>query len=66
MGDKLEGLLFAIGLSRKSRQVIKQNLWISLGVVTVLIPLMIAGVASIDPAVMAHEGDQHLLFFLMS
>jgi Cd2+/Zn2+-exporting ATPase len=61
MGDKLEGLPFAIGLSRKSRAIIKQNLWISLGVVAVLVPLTIAGVATIGPAVIAHEGSTLLV-----
>lgn len=63
MGDKLESLPFAIGLSRKSRGIIKQNLWISLGVVAVLIPLTIAGVTSIGPAVIAHEGSTLLVVF---
>ena len=63
MGDKLEGLPFAIGLSRKSRAIIKQNLWISLGVVAVLIPLTIAGIASIGPAVIVHEGSTLLVVF---
>lgn len=63
MGDKLEGLPFAIGLSRSARRIIKQNLWISLSVVAVLIPLTIAGVASIGPAVLAHEGSTLLVVF---
>ncbi len=63
MGDKLESLPFAIGLSRKSRSIIKQNLWISLGVVAALIPLTIAGVASIGPAVIAHEGSTLVVVF---
>lgn len=63
MGDKLEGLPFAIGLSRSARRIIKQNLWISLGVVAVLIPLTIAGVASIGPAVLAHEGSTLIVVF---
>lgn len=57
MGDKLESLPFAIGLSRKARSIIKQNLRISLGVVAALIPLTILGIASIGPAVLAHEGS---------
>lgn len=57
MGDKLESLTFAIGLSRKAKGIIKQNLWISLGVVAALIPLTIFGIASIGPAVLAHEGS---------
>ncbi|TLU97358.1 heavy metal translocating P-type ATPase [Dyadobacter luticola] len=63
MGDKLESLPFAIGLSRKARGIIKQNLWISLGVVAVLIPLTILGIASIGPAVIAHEGSTLIVVF---
>ncbi|RCH56917.1 heavy metal translocating P-type ATPase [Mucilaginibacter hurinus] len=61
MGDKLETLPFAIGLSRKSRGIIKQNLWISLGIVGVLIPLTITGIATIGPAVVVHEGSTLLV-----
>ena len=63
MGDKLEMLPFAIGLSRKARAIIRQNLWISLGMVAVLIPLTISGVATIGPAVFAHEGSTLLVVF---
>jgi Cd2+/Zn2+-exporting ATPase len=44
LGDKLETLPFAIGLSRKARSIIRQNLWISLGMVAVLIPLTVLGI----------------------
>ena len=57
MADKLEVLPFAIGLSRKAKGIIKQNLWISLGVVGVLIPATIFGFASIGIAVLIHEGS---------
>ncbi|HMF73555.1 MAG TPA: hypothetical protein VK616_18875 [Flavitalea sp.] len=57
MGDKLSLLPFAIGLSRKSKSIIKQNLIISLGMVTLLVPLTILGIATIGPAVIAHEGS---------
>lgn len=57
MADKLETLPFAIGLSRKTRSIIRQNLWISLGMVAVLIPLTILGIAELGPAVVAHEGS---------
>lgn len=57
MGDKLMLLPFAIGLSRQSKRIIKQNLVISLGMVAILIPLTILGIASIGPAVAAHEGS---------
>lgn len=63
MGDKLESLPFAIGLSRKARGIIRQNLWISLGVVGVLIPLTILGIATIGPAVIAHEGSTLVVVF---
>lgn len=57
MADRLDNLPFAIGLSRKSKSIIRQNLFISLGMVTLLIPLTILGVANIGPAVAAHEGS---------
>ena len=57
MADKLEILPFAIGLSRKAKGIIKQNLWISLGVVGLLIPATIFGFASIGVAVLIHEGS---------
>ena len=57
MADKLETLPFAIGLSRKARRIIRQNLWISLGMIAVLVPLTILGIADIGPAVVAHEGS---------
>lgn len=63
MGDKLLLLPFAIGLSRQSKRIIRQNLVISLGVVAVLIPLTIAGIASIGPAVIAHEGSTLIVVF---
>ncbi len=63
MGDKLNLLPFAIGLSRKAKGIIKQNLCISLGVVALLIPLTILGIASIGPAVIAHEGSTLIVVF---
>lgn len=57
MADKLETLPFAIGLSRKAKSIIKQNLWVSLGVVVLLIPATIMSWASIGVAVAIHEGS---------
>lgn len=57
MADKLEVLPFAIALSRKSRLIITQNLWISLGVVALLLPATIIGLANIGVAVVFHEGS---------
>jgi Cd2+/Zn2+-exporting ATPase len=63
MGDKLSLLPFAIGLSRKASGIIKQNLVISLGMVALLIPLTIFGIATIGPAVIAHEGSTLIVVF---
>ncbi|PRY53015.1 Cd2+/Zn2+-exporting ATPase [Arcticibacter pallidicorallinus] len=63
MSDKLSSLPFAIGLSRQSHRVIKQNLWISLGMVAILVPLTILDVASIGFAVVGHEGSTLLVVF---
>ncbi|UKM65429.1 heavy metal translocating P-type ATPase [Flavobacteriaceae bacterium GSB9] len=57
MADKLDNLPFAIGLSRKAKRVIKQNLIISLGMVALLVPLTIMGTIAIGPAVVGHEGS---------
>ena len=61
MADKLEILPFAIGLSRKAHQIVKQNLWISLGVVGLLLPATIFGWANIGIAVVFHEGSTLLV-----
>lgn len=63
MSDQLSTLPFAIGLSRQSHRIIKQNLWISLGMVAILVPLTILNVASIGIAVVGHEGSTVLVVF---
>ncbi len=57
MADKLNNLPFAIGLSRKAKRIIKQNLVISLGMVAILVPMTIMGIVEIGPAVVGHEGS---------
>lgn len=57
MADKLEILPFAIALSRQAQNIIRQNLWISLGVVALLLPATILGWANIGIAVVFHEGS---------
>lgn len=63
MSDNLNELPFAIGLSRKSKGIIKQNLWISLGVTAFLIPATIFGFAGIGLAVLIHEGSTLIVVF---
>lgn len=62
MADKISVLPFAIGLSRKSKAIIKQNLWISLGMVAILVPATIFGL-NIGPAVLGHEGSTVVVVF---
>jgi Cd2+/Zn2+-exporting ATPase len=57
MGDDLGKLPFAVALSRAARGVIRQNLFVSLGVVALLIPATLFGWAGIGVAVLIHEGS---------
>ena len=57
MADDLGRLPFAIGLSRKARTIIRQNLYLSLAVIAALILATTTGVFGIGPAVFVHEGS---------
>lgn len=57
MGDDLGRLPFAVGLSHRARSVIRQNLYVSLGVIIVLLIATATGSIGIGPAVVAHEGS---------
>ena len=57
MADDLGRLPFAIGLSRLARAIIRQNLYLSLAVIAVLILATTTGVFGIGPAVLVHEGS---------
>lgn len=61
MADKLDNLPFAIELSRKAKAIIKQNLWVSLGIVAFLVPATIIGFMGIGMAVAVHEGSTLLV-----
>ncbi|MFJ3835676.1 heavy metal translocating P-type ATPase [Streptomyces sp. NPDC090054] len=56
MSDDLRRLPFITGLSRRAARVIRQNLWLSLGIVAVLVPATALGMG-IGPAVLVHEGS---------
>lgn len=62
MADDLSNLPFAVGLSRRTRSIIRQNLFVSLGVVALLVPATIMGLG-IGPAVALHEGSTLLVVF---
>jgi Cd2+/Zn2+-exporting ATPase len=57
MADDLGRLPFAIGLSRKARAIIRQNLYLSLAVIAALILATTTGIFGIGPAVFVHEGS---------
>lgn len=57
MSDDLGRLPFAIGLSRATRSVIRQNLFLSLGVIAALVLTSVLGLTSIGLAVVVHEGS---------
>ncbi|MCF3183006.1 heavy metal translocating P-type ATPase [Streptomyces polychromogenes] len=56
MSDDLRRLPFVTGLSRRASRIIRQNLWLSLGIVAVLVPATALGLG-IGPAVLVHEGS---------
>lgn len=60
MADDLAHLPFAVGLSRHTRGIIRQNVFVSLGIVAVLVPATIFGLG-IGPAVAVHEGSTLLV-----
>ena len=62
MADDLETLPFAVGLSRATSRIIRQNLWASLGIVAFLIPATLFGLR-IGPAVLIHEGSTLIVVF---
>lgn len=62
MADDLSQLPFAVGLSRKTRGIIRQNLWFSLGMVAFLIPATLLGL-NMGAAVLFHEGSTILVVF---
>ena len=62
MADDLNHLPFAVGLSRMTNRIIRQNLWISLGMVVFLVPATILGLR-LGPAVLMHEGSTLLVVF---
>jgi Cd2+/Zn2+-exporting ATPase len=57
MADDLSKLPFAVGLSRASRAIIKQNLGVSLGVIGLLLVTSVIGVMDLSGAVVLHEGS---------
>jgi Cd2+/Zn2+-exporting ATPase len=57
MSSDLGMLPHAIGLSRRARRIILQNLLIALGVIAVTAPAAALGLTSLGMAVLLHEGS---------
>ena len=57
MHDRLENFLAAFRLSQRARSIIRQNLFISLGTVVVLVGFALAGKIPLTLGVVGHEGS---------
>ncbi len=57
MNDRLENFLAAFRLSRRARRIIRQNLFVSLGTVVVLVVLAFMGRIPLTVGVVGHEGS---------
>ena len=57
MQDRLENVHYAYTLSRKARQIIQQNLAISLGVIAILVVGALGSVVPLTLGVIGHEGS---------
>ena len=61
MHDQLENFLTALHLSKRARRVIRQNLFVSLGTVVLLVVLALAGRIPLTVGVVGHEGSTVLV-----
>jgi Cd2+/Zn2+-exporting ATPase len=61
MHDQLENFLTALHLSRRARKVIRQNLFVSLGTVMVLVFFALGGRIPLTVGVVGHEGSTVLV-----
>ena len=57
MHDRLENFLLAFRLSKRAHAVIRQNLFISLGTIVVLVALAMGGRIPLTIGVVGHEGS---------
>jgi len=57
MNDRLENFLAAFRLSQRARRIIRQNLFISLGTVVVLVSFALLGKIPLTIGVVGHEGS---------
>ena len=61
MNDQLENFLTALHLSKRAQGVIRENLFVSLGTVAVLVFFALAGSIPLTVGVVGHEGSTVLV-----
>lgn len=57
MADDLSRLPFALRIARRTRRIILQNVFVSMGMVVLLIVLGVLGITNLATAVVLHEGS---------
>ncbi|MCP4797826.1 MAG: HAD-IC family P-type ATPase, partial [Phycisphaeraceae bacterium] len=57
MADDLSRLPFALRMARRTRRIILQNVFVSMGMVILLIVLGVLGITNLATAVVLHEGS---------
>jgi Cd2+/Zn2+-exporting ATPase len=57
MNDRIENFLSALQLSRRARRIIRENLFIALGTVGVMVAASLFGLIPLSAGVLAHEGS---------
>jgi Zn2+/Cd2+-exporting ATPase len=61
MNDQLENFLTALHLSKRAQRVIRQNLFVSLGTVAILVFFALGGRIPLTVGVVGHEGSTVLV-----
>lgn len=63
LADRLDKLPFVVELSRKAQKIVRQNLFISLGMIVFLIPASLFNITEMGATVMLHEGSTIIVAF---
>lgn len=63
MGDDLRKLGYAIDLSRRARSIIRQNIWVAMTAIAILILATATGWIGIGMAIALHEGSTFVVIF---
>ena len=63
MGEDLRSLAYAVGLSRRTRRIVRQNLGFAVSVMAGLVTLALVGVIGLTAGVVGHEGSTIVVAF---